>query len=263
MYHDDVYFKFSDKKEAKKTDRKLLLEASQRLEEKYPEIFNRAVVSDGFKNVYTREKLDFSSDVFEGDVEIRDHATYLKVPEVKVILKYLSHVNVSSSLEKYYRLGTTDAKPDDAIQAFNVVLNMSSQLRFETIERNYFNPNHENGTAIDIGGDASLWVSTFSSVRLGCKPMLNLDIANRVVLGKSLPVEELIRYVLKSNGDYNSSYILLKERHHCDAVNEKIRNLKIQYERPYGNKINYQVMKMMPVTSGLKMKSKSGEEYTI
>ena len=93
--------------------------------------------------------------------------------------------------------------------------------------------------------------------------MLNLDIANRVVLGKSLPVEELIRYVLKSNGDYNSSYILLKERHHCDAVNEKIRNLKIQYERPYGNKINYQVMKMMPVTSGLKMKSKSGEEYTI
>ena len=189
MYHDDAYFKFSDKKEAKKTDRKLLLEAIQRLEEKYPEIFNRAVVSDGFKNVYTREKLDFPPDVFEGDVEIRDHATYLKVPEVKVILKYVSHVNVSSSLEKYYRLGTTDAKPDYAIEAFNIVLNMSSQLRCEVIGRNYFNPNHENSTAIDIGGGASLWISTFSSVRLGWKPMLNLDIANRVVFGKSLSVE--------------------------------------------------------------------------
>ena len=93
--------------------------------------------------------------------------------------------------------------------------------------------------------------------------MLNLDIANRVVFGKSLSVEELIRYVLKSNRDYNSSYILLKERHHCNVVDEKIKNLKIQYEKPYGNKIDYQVMKRMPVTSGLKMKSKSGEEYTI
>ena len=227
MYHYDVNFKFSDKKEVKKTDRKILLEAIQRLEEKYAEIFNHAVVFDGFKNVYTREKLDFPPDVFEGDVEIRDHATYLKVPEVKVILKYVSHVNVSSALEKYYRLGTTKAKPDDAIQALNIVLNMSPQLRFEIIGRNYFNPNHENGTAIDIGGGAFLWVGTFSSVRLGWKPMLNLDIANRVVLEKSLPVEEFIRYVLKSNRDYNSSHILMKELPHCDTVDEKIRNLKL------------------------------------
>ena len=141
--------------------------------------------------------MDFPPDVFEGDVEIRDHATYLKVPEVKVILKYVSHVNVSSALEKYYRLGTTKAKPDDAIQALNIVLNMSLQLRFEIIGRNYFNPNCENGTAIDIGGGAFLWVGTFSSVRLGWKPMLNLDIANRVALEKSLPVEEFLRFEIE------------------------------------------------------------------
>ena len=57
--------------------------------------------------------------------------------------------------------------------------------------------------------------------------MLNLDIANRVVLEKSLPVEEFIRYVLKSNRDYNSSHILMKELPHCDTVDEKIRNLKL------------------------------------
>ena len=90
--------------------------------------------------------------------------------------------------------------------------------------------------------------------------MLNLDIANRVVLEKSLPVEEFIRYVLKSNRDYNSSHILLKERRHCDTVDEKISNLKIQYEKPDGNKIDYQVIKIMPGASELKMKSKSGEE---
>ena len=55
----------------------------------------------------------------------------------------------------------------------------------------------------------------------------------------------------------------MKERRHCDTVDEKIRNLKIQYERPDGNKIDYQVIKIMPAASELKMKSKSGEEYTI
>ena len=140
---------------------------------------------------------------------------------------------------------------------------MSPQLHFEIIGRNYFNPNRENGTAIDIGGGASLWVGTFSSVRLGWKPMLNLDIANRVVLEKSLPVEEFIRYILKSNRDYNSSHILLKEERHCDAVDEKIRNLQIQYERPGGKKIDYRVIRMMPAANRLKMKQENEKECTI
>ena len=55
----------------------------------------------------------------------------------------------------------------------------------------------------------------------------------------------------------------MKERRHCDTVDEKIRNLKIQYERPDGDKIDYQVIKIMLATSELKMKSKSGEEHTI
>ena len=152
--------------------------------------------------------MDFS---FEGDIEIRDHPTYLKVPAVKVILKYVSHVNASSSFEKYYRLGTTEAKAD-AIRTLNIVINMSPQLRFEIIGQNYFNPNCEKDTSIDIGGGASLWAGSFSSVRLGWEPMLTLDIVSRVVLEKSLPMKEFIRYVLKSGRDYNSSHILLKER---------------------------------------------------
>ena len=264
IYHYDVNFIFADKKEVKKSDRKLLLEAIERLKGKNPEKFHHpAVVFDGFKNVYTCEKLDFSSGVFEDNVDIKEHATNLKVPEVKVILKYVSHVNVSSALEKYYRLGTTEAKPDDAIQALNIVLNMSPQLHFEIIGQNYFNPNRENGTAIDIGGGASLWVGTFSSVRLGWKPMLNLDVANRVVLQKSLSVEEFIRYVLKSNREYNSSHISLKKKRHFDAVDEKIRNLKIQYERPNGKKIDYRVIRMMPAANRLKIKQENEKEYTI
>ena len=46
-------------------------------------------------------------------------------------------------------------------------------------------------------------------------------------------------------------------------MDEKIRNLKIQYETPDEKKIDYQVIKMMSAASELKIKSKSGEEYTI
>ena len=71
IYHYDVNFIFPDKKEVKKSERELLLEAIERLKRKYPEIFNHTVVFDGLKNVYTCEKLKFSSDKFEGHVEIK------------------------------------------------------------------------------------------------------------------------------------------------------------------------------------------------
>ena len=88
IYHYDVKFIIPDKKEVKKSDRKLLLETIQRLKENYQKIFHNAVVAfDGLKYAYTCEKLHFSSDEFEGEVEIKEHTTNLKRPEVKVILK--------------------------------------------------------------------------------------------------------------------------------------------------------------------------------
>ena len=262
IYHYDVNFIFTDKKEVKKSDRKLLLEAIQRLKGKYPEIFNHAVVFDGFKNVYTRKKLGFSSGEFQSDVEIKASATYLMVPEVKVILKYVRRINVDSAVTEYCRRGTTETKPDDVIQALNIVLNMTPQLHHETFGLNHFNPNTSNGTSIDIGGGAYLWVGTFTSVRLGWKPMLNVDVPNKVGCEES-SVIEFIENILKSNRGYHHSHILLNDKTHRDTVDDKMKDLRIHYSRPNGYKRNYRVIKLMPAANKLKVKLGSGEECTI
>ena len=262
IYHYDVNFIFADKKEVKKSDRKLLLEAIQRLKEKYPEIFDHAVAFDGFKNVYTRKKLGFSSDEFQKDVEIKASATCLMVPEVKVILKYVRRINVNSAVTEYCKRGTTETKPDDVIQALNIVLNMTPQLHHETFGLNHFNPNTSNGTSIDIGGGAYLWVGTFTSVRLGWKPMLNVDVANKVGFEES-SVIEFIEKILKSSRGYHQSHILLNDKSHRDIVDDKMKDLKIHYNRPNGYKRNYRVIKMMPAANRIKVKLDSGEECTI
>ena len=264
IYHYDVNFILPDKKEVKKSDRKLLLEAIERLKRKYPEIFNHTVVFDGLKNVYTCEKLKFSSDKFEGHVEIKKNATYLMVTEVKVILKYLRLINVNSAVTEYCKRGTAETKCDDVIQALNIVLNMTPQLYHETFGLNHFNPNTSNGTSIDIGGGASLWVGTFASVRLGWKPMLNVDVANTVGFDER-PVAKFIEKILESNRGYDQSHISLKDKHDFDTVNDKIKDVKICYNvpGPNGYKRNYRVNKMMPAANKLKVKLDSGAECTI
>ena len=124
IYHYDFSFIFADKKEVKKSDQKLLLEAIQRLKGKYPEIFNHAIVFDGFKNVYTCKKMDFTSDDSEGDVEIKEHTANRKKPEIKVILKYARDINANFEVKEYCEHGTTETKPYHAIQALNIILNM-------------------------------------------------------------------------------------------------------------------------------------------
>ena len=264
IYHYDVNFILPDKKEVKKSDRKLLLEAIERLKRKYPEIFNHTVVFDGLKNVYTCEKLKFSSDKFEGHVEIKKNATYLMVTEVKVILKYLRLINVNSAVTEYCKRGTAETKCDDVIQALNIVLNMTPQLYHETFGLNHFNPNTSNRTSIDIGGGASLWVGTFTSVRLGWKPMLNVDVANTVGFDER-PVAKFIEKILESNRGYHQSHISLNDKRHFDTVNDKIKDLKICYNvpGPNGYKRNYRVNKMMPAANKLKVKLDSGAECTI
>ena len=262
IYHYDVNFLFKDKKEVKKSDRKLLLEAIQRLKDKCSKIFHHAVVFDGFKNVYACKKLDFSSDEFQRDVEIKENLAYLMVPEVKVILKFKRHLNVNSAVAEYCRRGKTEAKPKDAIQALNIVLNMKPRLDYETFGLNHFDPNPRNGTSIDIGGGTSLWIGTFTSVRLGWKPMLNVDVANKAGCDES-SVIEFIKKVLKSNGGYHQSHILLDDKSHLNTVDDKIKDLRIYYSRPNGYKRNCRVNKMMPAANKLKVKLDSGEEYTI
>ena len=263
VYHYHIDFIIPWKKEVKKSDRKLLLETINVFKVKYPKIFPNphAVVFDGLKNAYTCRMLAFTGREFEGDVEVKED-TDTKVVPVKVKLKYTGSVDINYAVEEYCRRGSTETKPNDATQSLNIVLGMTPQLHCETIGRNYFSPNRRNGTAIDLGGGASLWIGTFLSVRLGWKPMLNVDMASKVGCDDD-SVAEFIERVLKTNRDFNSSQVALNDKRHYMAVDAKIKDLKIRYNRPDGGKRDYRVLKMMPAANRLKMKLENGEECTI
>ena len=100
IYHYDVEFTFSEKKQVK--NKKLLLEAINRFKEKYPKISLNpcAVVFDGSKNVFTCRELNFSGK-FEGEIEIKEHADVSKGLQIKVILKYTLCVDVNDAIAEY------------------------------------------------------------------------------------------------------------------------------------------------------------------
>ena len=266
IYHYDVDFTFSEKKEQEKEkevkNRKLLLEAFKLFKEKYSKQFMNpdGIVFDGLKNVYTCKELKFPSREFEGQIEIKEDANSPQGRKIKIILKYAGSVDVNCRVAEYCRRGMTETKPYDAIQALNIVLSMTPKLVYKTVGRNYFNPN--DGTSTDIGGGASLWIGTFTSVRLGWKPMLNVDVANTVGFDRGSLVE-FIEKVLSQNKGYNPSHISLNDKSHFSTVNDKIKDLKICYTRPGGWKKNYKVIKMMPAANEVKLKLNSGEQCTV
>ena len=260
IYQYDVEFTFSDKIQVK--NQKLLLEAINLLKDKYSKIFlnPHAVVFDGLKNVFTCQELKFSSGKFEGEVEIKEDADAPKELQIKVTLKYARCVNVNNVIAEYCRRGVTETKPYYAMQALNIVLSMTPKFKYETIGRNHFDTHPKNGKKIE--GNLSLWVGTFTSVRIGWEPMLNVDMVNRVIYDKSLTVEEFIKNVL-SKWDFKPFHLLLNEKRYIDIIDEKIKSIKIQYNRPDGYKRDYRVIRMMPAANRLKMKPENGEECTI
>ena len=263
VYHYQVNFVFPKRKEIKRLYLKLFMEIINLFKIKYSMLFlnPHGVVFDGRKNIYSCSKLAFESREFEGEIEIKQHADGPKLLS-KLILKYVGVLDVNASVAKYCRSGITEKKPCNTIQALNIVLSMTPQLYYETIGRNHFNPNLKDGTAVDLGDGLSLWVGTFTAVRLGWKPLLNVDVANVVSFEES-PIVEFIANVLRSNRDYNPSHILLNEKRHHDAVNINIKDLKVQYDRPGGYKVIYRAIKMMPASNKLKVKQNNGEECTI
>ena len=275
IYHYDVQLKFSGKNEKEKSkfpekkevkNRKLLIEAFNQFKKSYPEIFvnPNAAVFDGLKNVYTCKKLKYPSREFKGEIDIKEDPNSSQGREITVILKYAGPVDINDAVAEYCRRGVTETKPYNAIQALNIVLSMTPKLLYETVGRNHFSPNLKDGTTIDIGGGASLWVGTFTSVRLGWKPMLNVDVANTVGFDER-PVVKFIEKILESNRGYHQSHISLNDKRHFDTVNDKIKDLKICYNvpGPNGYKRNYRVNKMMPAANKLKVKLDSGAECTI
>ena len=92
--------------------------------------------------------------------------------------------------------------------------------------------------------------------------MLNVDVTNKIGVDEGFVVE-FIEKVLRSDRDYNPCHILLNEKRHFDAFDIEKKGLKVRYSRPGEYKRDYQAIRMMAVSSQLKMKQRNEEECTI
>ena len=84
---------------------------------------------------------------------------------------------------------------------------------------------------------------------------------NRVIYDKSLPVEEFIKYVM-SKWDHKQFHALLNEKRYFGIIDEKAKNIKIQYNKPDGYQRDYRIIRLMLPANRLKMKIENGEECT-
>lgn len=167
--------------------------------------------------------------------------------------------------------GTTATRPNDSIQALNIILGMTPQLHFETLGRSYFNPVKEANGVIDLGGGKSLWVGTFQSVRLGWKPMLNIDMANKPAYEQS-PITNFVKTILAppvrgprhhSSGRPPNELREIHDKKDFRKVEDELKQLKIKFLRPDGQKREYRINKLMEPASVLKMKQDDGRVLTI
>ncbi len=242
VHHYDATFTTNGKKEFKKGDQPILIQAMEMVTKKYSTVFSSPfeIVFDGQRNVYTLHELPLGdAGNFIGQVKLRESEDLASETTINVTLHKVSMVDVQTLLEEYVRRGTTACKPNNAIQILNVVMGMTAQQRYETVGRCYFND--LSGRIINIGNGKSLWVGTFQSVRLGWKPMLNLDIANKPAYF-SIPMVNFVTEVLK-----RSLHDVARgmDKRDCEKIQRELTSLKIRFVRPNGQKRDYRVNKLV------------------
>ncbi len=250
VHHYDATFTSSNKKEFKKGDRPILVQAMEAVKKKYATVFPKPfeVVFDGQKNVYTLNELPLGdAGNFVGKVKLKESEELASDTTLIVTLNKVGMVEIRGLVEDYLKRGSTPNKPNNAVQVLNVIMGMTAQLHYETVGRCYFND--RSGQVIQIGNGKSLWVGTFQSVRLGWKPMLNLDIANKPAYF-SVPVVQFVSDVLKRHVNDIARGL---EKRDCERIQRELSGLKVRFVRPNGQKRDYRVNKLMAPANRLMM----------
>ncbi len=249
IHHYDAVFT-SNHKEFKKGDHPILVQALEGVKKKYVTIFPRPseVVFDGQKNIYALNELPLGdAGNFVGKVKLKESEDLASDMTVTITLSKVGTVEVKNLIEEYLQRGSTSTKPSNAIQILNVIMGMSSQLHYETVGRCYFNEHDRQ--VIQLGNGKYLWVGTFQSVRLGWKPMLNLDIANKPAYF-STPVIQFVGDVLKRPPN---DVVHGLDKRECEKIQKELSGLKIRFMRPNGQKRDYRVNKLMSPANRLMM----------
>lgn len=212
-----------------------------------------AAVFDGNQALYTAFKLRLGSNAgtFEATVKL---AEVEDIPErmvdIGIKLKYVATAVIREMLDNYSKRGSRGGCPNEAVSILNVILGYTAQTNADLyipIGRKYFST---EARAEELGNGKSLWFGTFLSARAGWKIRLNVDMANKPGYDKgSLP--DFISGLFPQSRD--SLENILSSRENLRTASDAIKDLKVRFLRPDGQKRDYRATKLVETPDRLKV----------
>ena len=266
--HYHVDFSLPNGAEVRRSHRSLLVRVVEQVKKEYGYLLGNpySIVFDGQKNIYSnREIFPLEDSPFRCNVEAQDDSQ--RVVKVGVQIKKVGQgLDVGRQISRYLRQGGKGGPPpiNESLQVLNIILGMTPLLHYECAGRTYFNPrsgvDNNDGSVLDIGKGKSIWVGTFQSVRMGWRPYLNVDMANRPAYNQQPLLDFLLAVLDRGNRVDNLNQLYPKDKY---RLNDEIRQLKVRYNRPDGAIRDYRVNKLVESPARLKIKLEDGTAITI
>ncbi|XP_021934924.1 protein argonaute-2-like isoform X2 [Zootermopsis nevadensis] len=178
---------------------------------------------DGKKNLYSSGELPFDREICD-EVTVYDDET-CREKEFKITIKFASEVDLQSLLT-YMKNGSSLVKPQEAIQAVDIVLRNAPAFRFVQVGRSFFSPPRDQ--ILDLGNGLEMWYGFFQSAILGWKPFVNVDVAHKGFPSAKNVVDILMEICNLRHADLGRE---LSVWHKRDFMNY-IRGLKVDYMLP-------------------------------
>jgi len=199
------------------------------------------------------------------DIEVTEDNKALRFHVRNV--KEVSVIKVAEEMQRFMEKGRSAfphsqeaGHPQDSLNALDVILQQGIKLNnmYRTVGRSYF---HQDGEVLDVGFGKEVWIGTFTSIRpfgwknAGYMMTMNADVSNKPAT-KNLHLTEdqkgKVSYIKSlfpraRNLDFKKG-LQWKE---LEELDRDLKNLKVRYELPNGNKRAYKVNKVMDSASKL------------
>ncbi|XP_037081791.1 protein argonaute-2-like [Pollicipes pollicipes] len=252
VYHYDVDIQPRAPKPMKRRIFQTAMKENQQLQRFYP-------VFDGVKNMYTARQLLDLPPGEQAKLTLRYAEPLEPTRDYTLVIKQAQPCRVDiTPILQYVMRGSTDAIPQSAVQALDIVLRHLPSLRFTPVGRSFFP--EQGDRIINIGGGCELWIGYFSSIRMGWKqPRINIDVANKA-FHTAMPVLDKMGEILGRSFNPDRG---LQEWQRND-VNKQMRTLKVEYQRGrQGGKRSYRVNQLIQQSARNAKFMADGRETTV
>ena len=266
--HYDVDIKMPWKRENKRSDEPLVRRAFKKLCLENPDVFPKICAFDGVKNIYTTRRLGYNDKKWIGKVSIPE---FIGESSSEIILKFeiqlaRSNIDISGAVKTFVSGITADAFAET--QILNIVLSQVAREKCVTIGRNYFPERSQEGRSVDLPGGKSVWFGFFQAVSIGWKPMVNVDVANKVAVNGCdfIGYMEAVLSVPGRGRDYPPQRPNFRKNRgqnwkpelHKNKLENDVRGLKIRYIRPDGQKREWRCNRVLDSPQNLYFEHEGG-----